>query len=471
MNRRYSTIMTVAAIAVMGGALFGQSFTASSSGVYSSDYKVDAYAAIDRMGGLQLVMPEAYAVSGTCDELLNSGRTVVNFDLTGESHSLPMLGGEYNAMTFSGQIPGPTLRVTQGDVVHMTLTIPGDEPTQHGNDMHASQMSAVPYMGAVNIGETGEYCYIAEVPGVYKYHCSGVNVAAMDQHVLSGMYGITIVDPLDGYKRLMVEKTALEGGEVVKDRQFYSGDAIEFQLQYNQLYVTDGNYDMGKMMAHSTSGTVVNGQQFGYVPNEIHNLLMFGDTSKNIFVAQPWNSMDLKQHQSQLLFMPTGEHVRFFVENQGNMPVYWHIVGEIIDRITQANRVQAQGTETWLLGGSQNMIADVVFDEPGVYVAVNHDYAAIYSGAATVMVAGLPLTPINETATALGVVQGAVDAGSYAGVLGNPSDAVPPAGDQSIGHPALNVHCMCTDDVANAAIENGALPLWEVIPAVLAAAG
>ena len=65
--------------------------------------------------------------------------------------------------------------------------------------------------------------------------------------------------------------------------------------------------------------------------------------------------------------------------------------------------MQAQGTETWLLGGSQNMIADVVFDEPGVYVAVNHDYAAIYSGAATVMVAGLPLDPINETATALGV--------------------------------------------------------------------
>jgi nitrite reductase (NO-forming) len=324
-------------------------------------------------------------------------------------------------------------------------------------------------MGAVNIGETGEYCFIAEVPGVYKYHCSGVNVAAMDQHVLLGMYGITIVDPLDGYKRLMVEKTALDGGEVVKDRQFYSGDAIEFQLQYNQLYLSDGNYDMGKMMAHSTSGTVVNGQQFSYVPNDIHNLLN-GHPGTNIFVAQPWNSMDLKQYQSQLLFIPTGEHVRIFVENQGNEPLYWHVVGEIIDRVTQGNRVQAQGTETWLLGGSQNMIADIVFDEPGVYVAVNHDYAAIYSGAASVFVAGLPLPTINETATALGVVQGAVDAGSYAGVLGNPSDAVPPAGDQSIGHPALNVHCMCTDDVANAAIENGALPLWEVIPAVLAAA-
>jgi uncharacterized iron-regulated membrane protein len=36
------------------------------------------------------------------------------------------------------------------------------------------------------------------------------------------------------------------------------------------------------MMSHSTSQTVVNGQAFSYVPNEIHNLLMFGDTAKNI---------------------------------------------------------------------------------------------------------------------------------------------------------------------------------------------
>jgi nitrite reductase (NO-forming) len=461
--------MTVAAIAVMGGALFGSSFTAPQVGGSVLEVETSPLAKVQQMGGLELVMPEAYA-SGPCSDLLDSGRPVVNFDLTGESVTLPSLSGDYSAMTFSGQIPGPTLRVTQGDVVHMTLTIPSDEVTQHGNDMHASQMSSKPYMGAVKIGETGDYCFIAEVPGVFKYHCSGVNLMAMDQHVLSGMYGITIVDPLDGYKRLMVEKTALEGGEVVKDKRFYDADALEFQLQYSQLYLTDaGTYDGGKMFSHSTSQSVVNGQAFSYVPNDIHNLLN-GHPGTNIFVAQPWNSMDLKQHQSQLLFVPTDTHVRIFIENQGNEPVYWHVVGEIVDRVTQGNRVQAQGTETWLLGGSQNMIVDMVFDEPGVYAAVNHDYAAIYTGAATIFVAGLPLDTINETATALGVVQGAVDAGSYAGVLGNPRDAVPPAGDQSIGHPALNVHCMCTDDVANAQIENGALPLWEVIPAVLAAA-
>ena len=49
-------------------------------------------------------------------------------------------------------IPGPTLRVTQGDVVKMTLTVPEGEATPHGNDMHASQVTAVPTFGAVQPG-------------------------------------------------------------------------------------------------------------------------------------------------------------------------------------------------------------------------------------------------------------------------------------------------------------------------------
>ena len=78
---------------------------------------------------------------------------------------------------------------------------------------------------------------------------------------------------------------------------------------------------------------------------------------------------------------------------------------------------------------------------------------------------------INQAATDLGVVQGAVDTGMYAGVLGNPADSVPPYGPQSIHHPALNVHCMCSDAVAQAQADAGAVKLWEAIPAILAAAG
>jgi len=470
MNKRMNFMFTIAAIAVMGGALFGGTFTAQLNAT-SFDVKSDVSALqkVRDMGGLELVMPGAFAAADNCDSAEFAGRTVVEFPLTGVSIDLPTgLAGTLHAMTFSEQIPGPTLRVTQGDVVKMTLEVPSDEATPHGNDMHASQITAVPTFGAVQPGTSKTYCYIAEVPGVYKYHCSGVNVADMDRHVLQGMYGIAIVDPIDGYSKLMVEKTAVNAnGDVTRDRQFYTADALEFQLQYNQLYLSDGYYDQGKMMAHATTLTTVNGQALGYVPNEIHNLLNNGDLEKDIFFLQPWNSMELKQYQSQLLFTPTGVHNRIFVENHGNEPVFFHIVGEILDRVTQGNRVQSHGTETWLLGGSQNMIVDIVYDKPGVYVAVNHDYAAIYTGAATIIVAGLYFPNINQAATDLGVVQGAVDAGAYSGVLGNPADAVPPSGPQSLPHPAVNVHCMCSDAVAQAQEDGGAVPLWKVIPTLL----
>jgi nitrite reductase (NO-forming) len=413
---------------------------------------------IHQMGGLQLVMPQAFAVTD-CGALAETGRNIVEFNLTGESVTLPIMGGKtYNAMTFSGQVPGPTLRVTQGDVVKMTLTIPADEVTGHGNDMHASQMSAGSF-DSINPGESKTYCYIAESAGVFKYHCSGVHLIGMDQHVLSGMYGIAIVDPANGYKKLMVEKTS---GSGILDKKLYDADALEFQLEYNQLYLTsEGNYDAGAMFQHHTTATVVNGMQFGYVPNEVHNALIKGDANKNIFVAQPWNSLDLKQYQSQLLYVETGQHVRLFIENQGNEPLFFHIVGEILDRVTQGNRVQSGATETWLVGGSQNMIVDLVFDEPGVYAAVNHDYAAIYTGAATVFVAGDPFG-LNPRLVSAGVIPEPVP--SYAYALGNPSDAVPPMGKNSIAHPAVNVHGLYTDDRAAEIEASGAIPLWKVVP-------
>lgn len=464
MNKRISMLFTIAAVAVMGATLFGSTYTQTQITGQSLDMTqmdVDVMDKIRNMGGLTMVMPQAFA-DGDCGALENSGRNVVEFNLTGESVELPIMGGKtYSAMTFNGQVPGPTLRATQGDVIKMTLTIPEDEPVGHGNDMHAAQISASAFE-SVNPGETAQFCYIAESAGIFKYHCSGVKLAGMDQHVLSGMYGIAIIDPANGYKKLMVEKTS-GSGEL--DRKFYDADALEFQLQYNQLYLTpEGQYDMGAMMKHQNTATVVNGMQFGYVPNMAHNLLVNGDVNKNIFVAQPWNGLENKQYQSQLLFVENDQHVRLFIENQGNEPVFFHIVGEILDRVVQGNRVQSAATETWLIGGSQGAIVDLVFDEPGVYAAVNHDYAAIYSGAASVFVAGDPFG-LNPVLVEKGVIPEPVP--SYAYALGNPSDAVPPMGEQSIAHPALNIHGLYTDEVASEMQESGDyVALWEVIPVV-----
>jgi len=454
-------LFTITAVAVMGATLFGSTYTQTQitgQTFDTSNLDVDMMDQIRQMGGLQLVMPQAFAETD-CSVLESSGRNVVEFNLTGESFQLPIMGGKtYSAMTFNGQVPGPTLRVTQGDVVKMTLSIPTDEVVGHGNDMHASQISALTF-DSVNPGETSQYCYIAESAGVFKYHCSGVHLVGMDQHVLSGMYGIAIVDPANGYKKLMVEKTS-GSGEL--DRIFYDADALEFTLQFNQLYLTDeGFYDAGAMFQHHNTATVINGLQFGYVPNMLHNILLKGDADKNIFVAQPWNSIELKQYQSQLLYVENNQHVRLFIENHGNEPVFFHIVGEILDRVVQGNRVQSAATETWLLGGSQNMIVDLVFDEPGAYALVNHDYAAIYTGGIGLFIAGDPFG-LNPRFVDAGIIDEPVT--SYAYVLGNPSDAVPPMGKNSIAHPAVNIHGLYTDDVASDMKDAGLIALWEVIP-------
>ena len=436
MNRRYS-MMSIAAVVAVAGLLFASTYSqtqmsATKLSIPSQDSDLQK---IKEMGGVQIQMPSAFAQVplDQVDTLASQGRHIVDVKLVAQSTDLPIMGGgTYHAMTFNGQVPGPVVRATQGDIVRVTLTVPSTEAISHGDDFHASQISAGNF-GAVKPGDSRTYAFIAEVPGTFKYHCSGVNVAAMDQHVMSGMYGVTIVDPLNGYKPLIVDKTDIQGGKVVVVHQRYGADAKEFSLQYNQLYLNaDGSYNQQAMFLHNTTQSVVNGFAFGYVPNADINKLVKGDPNKNIFVAQPWNSADLKQYQSHPLFVDTGVHYRIFVENQGNMPVFFHIVGEIIDRVTQGNHVQAQGTETWLIGGSQGATMDVVFDNPGVYVPLNHDYAAIFSGAATVVVAGDPFK-----------------LGYGPGDMPNPSDAIPPMGMNSIAQKQV-VHCLCTDDQAAA---------------------
>ena len=194
-------------------------------------------------------------------------------------------------------------------------------------------------------------------------------------------------------------------------------------------------YNQQAMFLHNTTQTVVNGMAFGYTPNADINKLIKGDPTKNVFPVQPWNDDSLKQYQGHPLFVDLDTHYRLFVVNQGNMPVFFHIVGSMLARVTQGNHVEAQGSQTWLIGGSQDAIVDVVFNSPGAYVAVNHDYAAIFTGAATVFVAGDPFK-----------------LGYGPGDMPNPSDAVPPLGMNSIAQ-KLVLHCECTDaraaDIAN----------------------
>ncbi len=99
-------------------------------------------------------------------------------------------GVRYRAWSFEGRVPGPTVRVTQGDSVDFTLVNHGTIP--HSMDFHAAQTAPNMYSYTVTPHDSIHYRFVAEVPGVFMYHCGTAPVAA---HIANGMYGALIVDP------------------------------------------------------------------------------------------------------------------------------------------------------------------------------------------------------------------------------------------------------------------------------------
>ena len=80
-------LFTIAAVAVVSATLLGSTYTQSQIAGPSLDVSkmdVDALQMIHDMGGLQLVMPEAFAETN-CGILEASGRTIHDFRLTGVS--------------------------------------------------------------------------------------------------------------------------------------------------------------------------------------------------------------------------------------------------------------------------------------------------------------------------------------------------------------------------------------------------
>ncbi|MDH5642373.1 MAG: multicopper oxidase domain-containing protein, partial [Nitrospira sp.] len=49
-------------------------------------------------------------------------------------------GTKYKAWTFNGQMPGPVVRVTEGDTVNFTLDNPKTNAFTHSMDFHAAEI-------------------------------------------------------------------------------------------------------------------------------------------------------------------------------------------------------------------------------------------------------------------------------------------------------------------------------------------
>ncbi len=153
-------------------------------------------------------------------------------------------GVTFKYMTFGGQVPGPMIRVRQGDTVRLTLKNPTGNLMVHNVDMHA-----VYGPGGGNVattaapGQSNGMEFKAMYPGAFIYHCAVPN---LDWHISAGMFGMILVEPPEGLRRV--------------DHEFYLGQ--------NEIYTTQPTgqkghheFDYKAMAAEDPTYVLLNGEK------------------------------------------------------------------------------------------------------------------------------------------------------------------------------------------------------------------
>ncbi|MFQ5871886.1 MAG: multicopper oxidase domain-containing protein [Candidatus Geothermarchaeales archaeon] len=129
---------------------------------------------------------------GTVSEEKPNGTSVREYYLEAIDKEIEVAHGVYYpAWTYNGQVPGPTLRCTEGDTVRLHFTNKSTHNhTVHFHGIHPASMDGV--FETVRPGESFTYEFTAEPFGVHEYHC---HIQPLTKHISKGLYGTFIVDP------------------------------------------------------------------------------------------------------------------------------------------------------------------------------------------------------------------------------------------------------------------------------------
>ncbi len=259
----------------------------------------------------------------------------VEFHLTAKEVIGEIAPGVYeNFWTFDGTIPGPMLRVREGDTVKLTLTNDPINLHHHNIDLHAV---SGPGGGAVSTnvlpGETKTLTFKALHPGLFVYHCAHPNAA---NHMAHGMYGMILVEPAAGLSKVDKEYYIMQG------ESYTTGELGRKGLQI---------FDTEALLDGKPQYIVFNGRVGGV--NE---------------------KMNVK----------TGEKVRIFFGNGGvNLVSSFHVIGAIFDRVYPEAALGSveKDVQTTLVPAGGATVAELSFPVPGNYMLVDHALARIDRGA------------------------------------------------------------------------------------------
>ena len=171
--------------------------------------------------------------------VLPSGRTLREFEIFAVDKEIEVAPGVFfAAWTFNGQVPGPTLRATEGDLVRVRFTNAAMHPhTIHLHGFHAANMDGV--FELVQPGETFVYEFEARPFGLQLYHCHSM---PLKKHIAKGLYGAFIIDPTTPRPRAREMVMVMNGFDTNfdGDNEVYAVNTVPFAYKKHPIRVRKG---------------------------------------------------------------------------------------------------------------------------------------------------------------------------------------------------------------------------------------
>ncbi|MGE8721914.1 copper-containing nitrite reductase [Leptospira terpstrae] len=256
----------------------------------------------------------------------NEAKVIVNME-TVEVVGRLADGVEYTFWTFGGSVPGPMIRVREGDNVEFHLKNHPSSKMPHNIDLHAVTGQGGGAAASLTIpGHASKFSFKALNPGLYIYHCA---TSPVGMHIANGMYGLIFVQPKDDLPKV--------------DKEYY--------VVQSEFYTKGKNGEPG-LQPFSMEKAIT----------EIPDYVVFNGSVGSLV-------------EDRAITAKVGETVRLFVGNGGpNLVSSFHVIGEIFDNVYTEGGVlpNQKNVQTTLIPAGGSAIVDFKVEVPGTLILVDH---------------------------------------------------------------------------------------------------
>ena len=248
----------------------------------------------------------------------------------------PQAGTTYRYWTFNGKVPGPMIRVREGDTIEVSLRNDPGSAMVHSIDFHAAMgPGGGAALSQVKPGEEKTFTFVATTPGLYVYHCG---TPMIGDHIANGMYGLILVEPAGGLSKV--------------DHEYYVMQGEIYTAQPKGKAGLQG-FSEAKLLAEQPDYVVFNGA-----------------------VDSLTGKYTLKSN--------TGETVRLLFGNAGpNLTSSFHVVGHIFSKDYVLGGLQSapmSGIQTISAPAGGATMVEMVTNMPGKFPFMDHAMARMPKG-------------------------------------------------------------------------------------------